>query len=265
MFYYIYKITNLKNNLVYIGLTNNVKRRRYRHFYDLSHNKHDNSFLQNHYNIYGSENFVFEIIHEEECDEKRISELERYYIKKYDSYLNGYNQNEGGNFGPSNGGTHLTKNDIFDICSALEFCSRPGAVLSEIFNVTTTTISRIKKKKCHIKTIEEYQSKSLEERKTIYDLFCKNADFYEKKIHKTVLQNKRKISRQQVYMILCNEENDRIIPLKRWLLILPNIKSENTIRSIINGKYYKDYYSDYQKISTEEKQNIVASLWKLVK
>ena len=78
--------------------------------------------------------------------EKRISELERYYIKKYDSYLNGYNQNEGGNFGPSNGGTHLTKNDIFDICSALEFCSRPGAVLSEIFNVTTTTISRIKKK-----------------------------------------------------------------------------------------------------------------------
>lgn len=55
----------------------------------------------------------------------------------------------GGNFGPSNGGSHLTKSDIFNICAALEFCSRPGAILAEMFDITTTTISRIKNKINH--------------------------------------------------------------------------------------------------------------------
>ena len=43
--YYIYKIENLKNGKKYIGLTNNIQRRRSRHFTDLKCNRHDNSFL----------------------------------------------------------------------------------------------------------------------------------------------------------------------------------------------------------------------------
>lgn len=124
--YYIYKIENIKNHKKYIGLTNNIARRRNRHFTDLKCNRHDNSFLQKEYNIYGKENFSFEVIFKGDVDYTIISEKEKYYISYYNSYKNGYNQNEGGNFGPSNGGSHLTESDILSILSALEFMSRPG-------------------------------------------------------------------------------------------------------------------------------------------
>ena len=141
--YYIYKIQNLINHKKYIGLTNNIQRRRSRHFTDLKCNKHDNSFLQKEYNIYGAENFIFNIEFQGDISAEQIGEKEKYYIKFYDSYKNGYNQNEGGNFGPSNGGSHLIQSDIFNICAALEFCSRPGGVLSKMFNVSLTTISTL--------------------------------------------------------------------------------------------------------------------------
>nr|DAN97146.1 MAG TPA: intron associated endonuclease [Caudoviricetes sp.] len=48
--YYIYKIENLVNHKIYIGLTNNIRRRRIRHFSNLRHNCHDNSFLQDEFN-----------------------------------------------------------------------------------------------------------------------------------------------------------------------------------------------------------------------
>jgi group I intron endonuclease len=143
--YYIYKIENLVNHKKYIGLTNNIERRRSRHFSDLRNGRHDNSFLQKEYNIYGEENFNFNVEFEGDISSEEIGDKEKEFIKKYDSYRNGYNQNEGGNFGPSNGGSHLTQIDIFNILSALEFCSKPGQILSDIFGVSKTTISRIKK------------------------------------------------------------------------------------------------------------------------
>lgn len=141
--YYIYKIENLQNGKKYIGLTNNIKRRRARHFTDLKRNRHDNHFLQKEYNIYGKDSFVFSVEFKGEVDFKTISEKEIEYIEKYDSYKNGYNQNSGGNFGPSNGGSQLTQSDIFNILAALEFMSRPGQILANIYNVSRTTISRI--------------------------------------------------------------------------------------------------------------------------
>ena len=147
--YYIYKIENLINHKKYIGLTNNIVRRRTRHFTDLRCNRHDNQFLQKEYNLYGENNFNFNIEFEGQVDYKEISDLEKFYIKKYDSYRNGYNQNEGGNFGPTNGGSKLTQSDIYNILSALEFMSRPGQILADIYEVSRTTISRIKKGENH--------------------------------------------------------------------------------------------------------------------
>jgi len=143
--YYIYKIENTENHKKYIGLTNNIVRRRNRHFNDLRRNKHDNSFLQKEFNIYGEKSFSFNIEFQGDVSYQEISNKEKEFIKYYDSYKNGYNQNEGGNFGPSNGGSHLIESDILTILSVLEFMSRPGQVLSDIFCVSRTTISRIKR------------------------------------------------------------------------------------------------------------------------
>lgn len=257
MDYYIYKIENIVNHKKYIGLTNNIQRRRSRHFTDLKCNRHDNSFLQKEYNIYGLENFSFEVIYNGDCTYEEISDKEKYYIKEYDSYYNGYNQNEGGNFGPSNGGSHLTKSDIFNICAALEFCSRPGAILAKMFEITTTTVSRIKHKANHIEIIAEYEKMPLEERQKIYQIFLNSSNFYEDKVNATIIKNKRKLSQEQVYMIFANEEF-KIIPIEYFCNMF-NVAS-NTIYTILNRKSYKDYDFSYKQLSLEDKNKIVSLL-----
>lgn len=255
--YYIYKIENLINHKKYIGLTNNIQRRRNRHFTDLRCNRHDNSFLQKEFNIYGINNFSFEEIYSGDISYQEISEKEKYYIKLYDSYYNGYNQNEGGNFGPSNGGSHLIKSDIFSICSALEFCSRPGSILANLFNITNTTVSRIKKKENHCQIIDEYYRLPLEQRKDIYKIFCDSVNFVELKTHQTIIKTKRKLNQEQVFLIYANEEF-KIIPKKRFCDLF-NVQS-NTIYTILKRQSYQDYWNDYQKITNEQKQQLVSLL-----
>lgn len=87
----IYCITNTLNNKVYIGGTNNFKRRELEHFSNLKHNRHSNPHLQYSYNKYGKENFEFSIV---ETTDKLV-EKELYYMKIYNSH----NQNCGYNLG----------------------------------------------------------------------------------------------------------------------------------------------------------------------
>lgn len=206
----------------------------------------------------GEENFSFEIIFEGEVTYEEISEKEVYYIEYYDSYFNGYNQNKGGNFRPSNGGSHLIKSDLFNIMAALEFMSKPGQVLADIYEVTRTTISKIKRKESHLEVREEYDSLPLEERQKIYQIFCDSSNFYEKKVNSTIIKTKRKLTETQVHLILLNEELGRPVTLKD-MLIKVDLSSNNTIYTILNGQSYKDYSLSYEKL-TDEQKNILAQL-----
>lgn len=87
----IYQIKNLINNKVYIGSSINVLERKYKHFWMLSNNIHDNEHLQNSYNKYGYENFIFETV--ESCDESELILKENFYIlnKKSNDSNFGYN------------------------------------------------------------------------------------------------------------------------------------------------------------------------------
>lgn len=257
--YYIYKIENLVNNKKYIGLTNNIKRRRARHFTDLRRNKHDNSFLQKEFNIYGEENFSFTIEFEGDVTSEEIGNKEKEFIKFYDSYKNGYNQNEGGNFGPSNGGTHLTESDLLNILSALEFMSRPGQVLADIYGVSRTTISRIKKGVNHNTTKELYESLPLEERQSIYKIFCDSYNFYENKVNSTIIKSKRHLTEEQVHLYLLNEELGRIVTIDN-LMKRFNIKSNNTLIGIKRGESYKDYVLTYSRLTESEKEKLASLL-----
>ena len=58
----IYKITCLTTGKFYIGSSNDLRRRRYSHFYELRYNKHKNKYLQSAFNKYGKEDFVFEVL-----------------------------------------------------------------------------------------------------------------------------------------------------------------------------------------------------------
>ncbi len=85
----IYKITNIINNKIYIGSSISLNRRKYCHFYHLNNNKHHSKYLQNAWNKYGKENFIFEII--KECTKEELILTEQYYI---DLYKPVYNMNK---------------------------------------------------------------------------------------------------------------------------------------------------------------------------
>lgn len=79
----IYKITNIINNKVYIGSSISLKEREYKHFWMLKKGLHDNPYLQNSFDKYGKENFIFEIINL--CEPKELISRENEFIKLYDA------------------------------------------------------------------------------------------------------------------------------------------------------------------------------------
>lgn len=93
----IYKILNIVNNKVYIGQSEDVYKRKSQHFYLLENDSHVNKHLQNSYNLYGKDSFVFEVLYEAEEGEC-LNEMESNFIKEYNSndYNFGYNLTSGG-------------------------------------------------------------------------------------------------------------------------------------------------------------------------
>lgn len=87
----IYKITNLVNKKIYIGSSSNLKTRIKTHKNNLNKNKHINQYLQNAWNKYGEENFMFEII--EKCSNEIKIKREQYWLDFTKCYIrkNGYN------------------------------------------------------------------------------------------------------------------------------------------------------------------------------
>jgi group I intron endonuclease len=74
----IYKISCLATNDFYIGSSVSIKARFNRHKSDLRKNRHSSPILQNAYNKYGENSFVFEII--ELCDRSELIKKEQYYL-----------------------------------------------------------------------------------------------------------------------------------------------------------------------------------------
>lgn len=78
---FIYKIQCKVNNRVYIGQTNNIKRRFQEHKRLLILNRHSNHILQYDYNKYNLDDFSFELI--EQCDDSESELREDFWIDYY--------------------------------------------------------------------------------------------------------------------------------------------------------------------------------------
>lgn len=116
----IYKITNNVNNKIYIGQSINIEKRWQHHKLE-ANNKNQNQYnylIHRAFRKYGIKNFSFEII--EECLSNELNDKEKYWIKYYNSYKNGYNMTAGGDTGPimpgeQNPNTFLTNQDVEQI------------------------------------------------------------------------------------------------------------------------------------------------------
>ena len=131
---FIYKITNKVNGKSYIGQTiQSVKERFYQHCATKCSQAVLNMVIHKAITKYGKSNFTIEVI--EEVESANLNDRERYWIRYYDSYNNGYNSTEGGQ-----DGIKLFKNlDIESIVREY----KSGKSLREIgrlFNVDKQTI-----------------------------------------------------------------------------------------------------------------------------
>lgn len=111
----IYKITNLIDGKSYIGLSTHIEDRWQYHKTPYNWKREKDKLLYRAITKYGIENFNFEVL--EECLPEELSEKEKYYVEKYDTYKNGYNMTAGGEdyHGEGHPKHKLSKEDIIDI------------------------------------------------------------------------------------------------------------------------------------------------------
>jgi len=88
----IYGIKNNFNENIYIGQAIDIENRWKCHKSALNNNKHQNSRLQNAWNKYGKDNFVFIVL--DQCEESELTKREQYWI----DYYGGINSSKTYNF-----------------------------------------------------------------------------------------------------------------------------------------------------------------------
>lgn len=151
---YIYKITNIVNDKLYIGYTkNSIEERLRQHIiqstYKTKHGKRKTK-LENAISKYGKDNFKTEIVQEvSECD---WGHWEKYYIELYNStdIKFGYNMVEGGEYPPTiygeeNVRASLSDSDYNAIINMLRDYTEDMSEIARIFKVHKSTIERINK------------------------------------------------------------------------------------------------------------------------
>jgi len=90
----IYKVTNLRNEKVYVGKTSySLDVRKSNHLREALRYNSETHFHRA-LRKWGHDNFVWEVV--EEAEEEQLDSLERKWIESEDSFRNGYNQTMGG-------------------------------------------------------------------------------------------------------------------------------------------------------------------------
>ena len=144
---YIYKITNLINGKIYIGQTNNPKRREREHFSLTPSILEDNNskILYNALLKYGPQNFSFEII-EDKCE--NYNEKEKFWIKTLNTLAPfGYNMTEGGETPPVFHGEHhpMATHFLNEVNEIRNLLANTKLSISEIAKQTNYSDSSIRR------------------------------------------------------------------------------------------------------------------------
>ena len=133
----IYKFQNLINGKCYIGLSQSLEVR-YRNHKQCSKYK-DSSFYRAIRN-YGWENFSYEII--ENCTIEELNEKEKFWIKYYNSFKNGYNETQGGE-GIKGCGIKINSQVALQIIQDLKSTSKSFLEIAEEYDLHFTEIYAI--------------------------------------------------------------------------------------------------------------------------
>lgn len=134
----IYKITNKINGHSYIGQSVDIERRWRQH---INFPKENSKYpLYQAFVKYGIENFSFEIL--ELCQKEKLDSREIYFITKFNTYRDGYNQTCGGS-GSKNCQVKLSNEDIITIYDLLSQSKLSQNEIAKIFTIGPDTVSEI--------------------------------------------------------------------------------------------------------------------------
>lgn len=154
----IYSLYWWEQDLIYVGLSQNLNARKAEHFRDLENNTHTNYKVQNAYNLYGKPDFIIL----EYCDIKYLPEKEIYWCSEFNALgSNGLCIVEPGivGFGVNSNASKYSKNLILKIFSLLYTgkCSVPN--ISNRLRVPIHLVRDICSGRTHIWLSETYPQK----------------------------------------------------------------------------------------------------------
>lgn len=262
---YIYKITNILNQKSYIGKT--IRDPEIRWNEHKQDNKHPNLPLQRAFKKYGINSFSFEII--EEVKEELLDEREKYYIKKFNTYKQGYNATLGG----EGGVTHtLPKEEIEKILTLW----KQKCTISQISKITGHSFSAIQN---HIKktgiTNEQYKKQiKLNKNKALKNIKLREKQ-NSKKENKFTKEQEKIIFEDFNNFYSCTYISKKIkCSYKKLYNFLKNFYTEeeiiarSKIKTSLSKKYYKytldDIFIKEYKNREELKQDYTESQIKVI-
>jgi len=152
----VYKITNTANGRCYIGSTEDFTQRKWRHFYDLRHERHCSRFMQRDFSKCGRSHFEIEIIENVDvgCD---LIEREQYWLDAVKPHYNSakvagspagvkhsaeaVRRNKERNTGFGNGNARITEAQAEEIRRLIPVMS--GEKIAAKFGVHKETVRRV--------------------------------------------------------------------------------------------------------------------------
>ena len=223
----IYKIVNLITGKYYVGSTKSFETRKTCHFSRLRNNNHTNQHLQNAYNKYGKDSFIFEII--EYVEEELLLDIEQSYLDNFE-ISKVYNK------------TQIAGAGGYDALSIPVFLlDLNGDIVNEFTSVSET--SRFLNKKRHTHSINNGRIVSGKYRIVSVEFYNSNLELIKswKSYSNQTLENKKNYILRR--MVICNgkeysskEELEKELPITRER-IRQIIVSGNSKKYDIKYKY----------------------------
>lgn len=247
-FYYLYYLLNKNTNKGYIGYTNDPNRRLYDHVKSLEEGAHPNKQLSSDYTTECLEVKILEVYLNK--DNAFICKREKELIEQYDTFKNGYNQTAGGE---GQGETRaFTEDKIFQAYALLAFYPEMSSkIVQDIFNMSESSVLRLKHKKTHIAIISLFDRLSQdkkEELKQELDSRYGMANRIETHLV-NVVYKARDLNRDIVLMIIAVGSNrEKMGAHMERCLSLPSSHCSRIIR----GLRYRQFHDEYFNMNLED-------------
>ena len=251
---WIYKITNNINGKVYIGQSNNPKRRFNEHI-----NGSGSKIVYKAIKKYGKENFSFEII---EGPIENYNEREEYWISFYDSCKNGYNIIDEANTPPTLSGdksplTKFSESLIYRLQMDLIYTNFCFSTLSKLYGIGVDYMSMINRGVARFNKNLRYPLRpahNTAKDKELINHIIHELMYSTKSVEK--IARELKIDSLTVYRInlgvLLRSPQNVTYPIRNSGERISNVLMSNIIKDLLDDKLqFKDQGKNYRRCNLE--------------